>query len=195
MKQLIFGAFLAIAAGPVVALEPAPATPDLAPLRQAAGDFAEKLRGELIAALKAGGPAGAIGVCKEAAPAIAETVSEARGVVLRRTSLKTRNPANAPDEWELATLKAFLARKAAGEDIARLEAWRLEGEGADARLRFMKAIPTAEMCLQCHGTAIAPEVKAALAESYPQDRATGFSAGDIRGAFSITAPAGDKSKR
>ena len=50
----------------------------------------------------------------------------------------------------------------------------------------MKAIPTGGLCLQCHGTAIAPPVAEKLAELYPGDKATGFEQGDLRGAFVIT---------
>ena len=43
-----------------------------------------------------------------------------------------------------------------------------------------------KLCLGCHGKSIAPEVKAKLAELYPEDKATGFSEGDLRGAFVVT---------
>ena len=52
----------------------------------------------------------------------------------------------------------------------------------------MKAIPTGELCLVCHGTQIAPQVLEKLDALYPRDEARGFSAGDIRGAFTITQP-------
>jgi hypothetical protein len=53
----------------------------------------------------------------------------------------------------------------------------------------MKAIPTAEKpCLACHGKEIAPKVAARLAELYPEDAATGYSAGEIRGAFTLSRP-------
>jgi hypothetical protein len=52
----------------------------------------------------------------------------------------------------------------------------------------MKAIPTAKVCLACHGSAITPEVTAALDEAYPQDQARGYAEGDIRGAFSLSKP-------
>ena len=52
--------------------------------------------------------------------------------------------------------------------------------------RYMKAIPTGALCLNCHGTTLAPEVAAKLHELYPADAATGFNAGDLRGAFTIT---------
>jgi hypothetical protein len=55
--------------------------------------------------------------------------------------------------------------------------------------RYMKAIPTGEMCTQCYGRTIAPGVQAKLSDLYPQDHATGFLLGDLRGAVSITWPA------
>ena len=55
----------------------------------------------------------------------------------------------------------------------------------------MKAIPTGAVCLNCHGTKIAPEVSQALAGLYPEDRATGFNEGDIRGAFVVTRKISD----
>jgi len=49
----------------------------------------------------------------------------------------------------------------------------------------MKAIPTGGGCLLCHGTNLSPEIGQALADLYPEDRATGFTEGDIRGAFVV----------
>ncbi len=53
--------------------------------------------------------------------------------------------------------------------------------------RCMKAIPTAELCVTCHGSNLDPAIAATLAEFYPADRATRFAVGDIRGAFDRTA--------
>jgi hypothetical protein len=47
----------------------------------------------------------------------------------------------------------------------------------------MKAIPTSAVCLECHGATLASGAHDVLAELYPEDCATGFSEGDIRGAF------------
>ncbi len=56
----------------------------------------------------------------------------------------------------------------------------------DGQFRFAKAIKVAPVCLNCHGQTIAPEVKQALNEHYPNDLATGYRLGDLRGIFSIT---------
>lgn len=151
--------------------------------------FATQLKGELVAAMKAGGPTNAISVCKDKAPAIAASLSEQSGWDVARTSLKTRNPNNAPDDWERAVMEQFEADKAAGKDPKTLaKAEVVEADGGKT-FRFMKAIPTGEVCLACHGgDNVKPEVEAKLAELYPQDTARGFSVGDIRGAFTLSKP-------
>jgi hypothetical protein len=154
--------------------------------RAAGAAYQDKLRAQLIGAMKTGGPILALDVCKEAAPAIAREVSAQSGADVRRTSLKPRNPNSAPDAWEQATLLQFNARQAAGEDPATMEtsAWV---DGPTGRsFRYMKAIPMADACKQCHGSPLAPEVVAKLADAYPQDRATGYAPGEIRGALTVT---------
>lgn len=45
-------------------------------------------------------------------------------------------------------------------------------------------------CVMCHGPSeqILPEVKSALVDRYPQDQATGFEIGELRGWFWIELP-------
>ena len=84
-------------------------------------------------------------------------------------------------------LEDFEQQKAAGKDISSL-AWSetVEVDGKQ-EFRFMKAIPTAPVCLNCHGTDLSPDVSRILADLYPMDRATGYREGDIRGAFVVTS--------
>ena len=89
--------------------------------REAIKSFAGALQEQLMSAMAAGGPTAAIEVCKIVAPDIAAEASEERGWRIGRTSLKLRNPANAPDAWELAVLRDFEARSAAGEDPAGID--------------------------------------------------------------------------
>jgi hypothetical protein len=39
------------------------------------------------------------------------------------------------------------------------------------------------LCLTCHGSNLDADIAASIAERYPEDRATGFEAGDLRGVF------------
>ena len=109
------------------------------------------------------------------------------GLLLSRVSLKNRNPANLPNEWQIAVLEGFEQQKAAGKDISSLvwsETVEIDGK---QEFRFMKAIPTGPVCLNCHGTNLSPDVSRILADLYPMDRATGYREGDIRGAFVATS--------
>jgi hypothetical protein len=155
--------------------------------KMAIKDFFASLKGELVQAMKAGGPVNAIHVCNTRAQTITEVKSQEHGLHIARTSLKVRNPVNAPDEWEAATLKEFEERKAAGEPVAEIvKAEVVTGSDGRKRFRLMKAIPTGKVCLTCHGTDLAPEVSAKLDALYPNDRARGFKLGDIRGAFTVS---------
>ena len=149
-------------------------------------EFMQQLKGELQKGMQEGGPVNAISVCKDRAPAIAAALGERHGLDIGRTSLRVRNPANTPDVWEKGVLEDFEQRKLAGEDPAGMEYYTAAEQADRTLFRYMKAIPTAELCVACHGAEIPPDVAAKLEELYPQDKARGFRPGDIRGAFTIT---------
>ncbi len=142
--------------------------------------FGRQLQGELQQAMAEGGPLQAVAVCHLRAPAIADELSEETGFQLARVSLKHRNPERGqPSDWQREVLEIFERRLAAGASAGEL-AFSSTAEG---EYRFMKAIPTAPLCLTCHGTAIEPRLQADLTALYPQDLATGYQAGELRGAF------------
>lgn len=156
--------------------------------RTVAKAFFGELKGELEGAMKAGGPVNAITVCNHKAPEIAKRHSEAKGWSLGRTSLKLRNPSNAPDAWERRVMELFEQRKAAGEQPDQLEYAEIIETGGKREFRFMKAIPTAEVCTKCHGAQVPADVEVKLQALYPTDKARGYQAGDLRGAFTIRQP-------
>jgi hypothetical protein len=153
------------------------------------GAFFKELKGELVKGMQEGGPVAAIGVCNSRAPAIAMKHSESTGWDVGRTSLRLRNPSNAPDAWETQVLREFEQRRATGEDPETLAYSEVVEEGGEEYFRFMKAIvmPPAEKmpCLMCHGENIDPMTAAKLDELYPQDNARGYKAGQVRGAFTL----------
>jgi hypothetical protein len=154
--------------------------------RAAIGAFASALQAELKNAMQQGGPVNAIAVCNTTAMPITAEVSSEQGLMLSRVSLKNRNPANAPNDWQKEILESFENRKAAGEELATIAWSEVAAIDGKQQFRFMKAIPTGALCLQCHGSNMSPEVSARLAELYPGDKATGYTEGDIRGAFVVT---------
>lgn len=179
-----------------IALTPLPAVaaksgvpPEVAASREVAHKFGSALVDALKQATESGGPINAIVICHDKASQIATELSGQLGMLVGRTSLKLRNPANAPDNWESAVLKQFEARKAQGESIDKLEFFAvIEDDKGQQNFRYMKAIPTAKLCLNCHGETISAEMDAKLKELYPNDAARGFKEGDLRGAFTLAKP-------
>ena len=148
-------------------------------------EFAGQLKAELVKAMQASGPVNAIDVCHIQAPSIATRLSEQYQIDISRTSLKIRNPDNKADVWEREVLLQFEQRKQAGEQIDELEYSEIQQAKGETVLRYMKAIPTQSICLVCHGANINDAVQNQINKLYPDDQATGFNEGDIRGAFTI----------
>lgn len=142
--------------------------------------FAATLKKALMSAVEQGGLTNGIDVCQSEAPKIAASLST-DGWKIGRTSLKVRNTNNEPDQWEQGVLEQFEARTSAGEDITTLVASKHDADG----FRLMKAIPTGQLCMACHGSSVDQKTLEKINEVYPKDEATGFSAGDLRGAFSV----------
>jgi hypothetical protein len=149
--------------------------------------FTKNLQGELQGAMKSGGPVNAISTCNLTAPKIAEEASSAENMHLSRVSLKNRNPNNGVEagSWQENVLQQFAERKAAGEDPMQIDYTSTKLVDGTETYVYMKAIPTPDLCLNCHGSELKPEVQAKLTELYPDDKAVGYEVGDLRGAFLI----------
>ena len=155
-----------------------------------AGSVPPKLLSVLTAEIQRSGPEGAIAVCRDEAPRLAQAASQETGWNVRRVSLRQRNPKAVPDSWERAALEDFDRRAAAGEKPATLERAELVQEGGRAVYRYMRALPTAELCLSCHGAPerLSPAVTSQLKTLYPDDKAVSYAVGQIRGAMTIRKP-------
>ena len=159
--------------------------------RQAAGQLIQELGAQLRAELAKGGPDGAVSVCKTIAPELAGRISRDKGWRVSRVSLKVRNPLlGSPDAWEQRVLSEFDRRVAAGEKAETLEFGEVVEEPAGRYYRYMKAIPVQPLCLTCHGSpdAVPASVQERLRTEYPQDRATGYSVGQVRGGVTVKRP-------
>lgn len=159
--------------------------------RAAVADFAKRLVGQLKQTMGSQGPAVAISVCRDVAPQIAGELSRANGWRVTRVSDKPRNPLlGMADAWELEVLASFKARAEKGEALPTMSHAEVVSEGGRAYFRYMQAIGTPPLCLTCHGAAgqLPDSIKAALQADYPYDQASGYKAGELRGAFSIKQP-------
>lgn len=136
------------------------------------------LFGELSMAMADNGAAGAIEVCSSRAPEIARETAEQRGVRIGRTSWKLRNPKNTPPVWAELLLDERPEKIVTTADRS-------------GRLGVIAPIKLSSACVQCHGPreTLEAAVVEELDRRYPEDRATGFAAGDLRGWFWIEVPA------
>ena len=167
------------------------ADPDLDRAKAAAQAFSGRLRGRLQAAMQTGGPTAAVEVCQAEAPAIADAVMAEHGVRLGRVALpgRHRNAGQAAEGWQLATLEAFQQAVLAGAPAAEQVSVIREDLPEGVALRVMRGIATEPGCLACHGMQLAPQVREAIATHYPDDAATGFVVGDLRGGLWVEVPA------
>ena len=141
------------------------------------------LSGELRAALGRGGVPEAIQYCHAAALPITDSIAAVYGATIRRTTLKPRNPANAPRGYETTVLAGY--QDVSDQGQALQPQVYVEGN----QVHFYAPIMTQDMCLKCHGTpgeTIAESDWALIQERYPNDLAHGYGAGEWRGMWSIT---------
>ena len=159
----------------------------------AAGDSAamslvRTLGGRLNAHLAAGGPAEAIAFCADEAQTLTDSVSAALGPGwhVKRTTVQTRNPGNAPDSLEAEALRYF---RAAAEEEMELPPHYVQAT-PDGDYRYYMPLQLGHMCLQCHGPreSLEPAVRQVLDTRYPADQATGYGQGDFRGLVRVTVP-------
>lgn len=136
-----------------------------------------RLSGRLMSAIEKDGPAASVEICRSQAPAIAEQVKREFGVNIGRTSFRLRNSMNPPPDWA----RGFVADRVDSPKFITLP---------DDTLGVLLPIRLQTKCVLCHGPKdqIADDVQAALNLHYPNDEATGFQEGDLRGWFWVEAP-------
>lgn len=159
--------------------------------RQKALPVLPKVVGLMQETVAAKGAMEAIPVCKDKAPQLLKEQADKTGWSMRRVSLKTRNAdRGTPDAWEARQLADFNIRAANGEKAETLEQGEVVSENSKQVYRYIRAIPVGPVCVSCHGApeAIESGLRAELNRNYPNDHATGYTVGQIRGALSVKRP-------
>ncbi len=187
--------FTAVANGEIRITFVDPAAPEAVAIRQAgeaaSAMVATRLVTELTAALGAGGPEKAVDICHtKALPLTNEPLPGLPQVTaVKRTSLRLRNPVNAPDAAERAALDHIASLVADGKPAPAVLVQKVETVGvAEPEWRLYRSVGVQAACLACHGApeAQTPALRALLRERYPQDAATGYAVGDWRGLIRVT---------
>lgn len=134
----------------------------------------QKLSGRLMEAMGQGGAESAISICKSEAIELTQQIGDEYGLSIGRTGVRLRNSNNQAPSW---------AKPLTDEKLAEPKFVTLSN-GSSAALLPIKLQP---QCVMCHGPEdqIAPSIKNRLASLYPNDAATGFEVGELRGWFWI----------
>jgi hypothetical protein len=158
---------------------------------EVAKGFLKELGEAMTRHMTKGGPTEAIKVCAELAPEIAGRLSREHGWRVTRVGTRVRNPLlGMPDAWEQKVLAEFAERAEKGEAFPGMTRSEVVMEPDGQYYRFMKPIALQPQCLLCHGPSdqIPEEIRNVLKRQYPFDTATGYKAGELRGAVSIKQP-------
>ena len=143
-------------------------------------DAQATFKSNLMNAMKESGPVGALGFCNQEASTIAATLSEKHKVVVRRVSSKNRNPENAPSNNEINVLNRFQ------KNIDNGTSGSLVTSTGDVT-SYYQPIMVGAPCITCHGKKdeMVPELVAVIDSLYPNDKATGYAIGELRGTWVV----------
>ncbi|MEO1938116.1 MAG: DUF3365 domain-containing protein [Sulfurimonas sp.] len=135
--------------------------------------------------MKKGGPLDALNFCSNEAYSLTESVNKKlpQGVHVKRVSLKYRSPANQPKADEAKVLQAMESLKDANVVLPKHFVEKVD----EKVYKFYKPLVINKgVCLKCHGDVQNKKLKSTIEKRYPNDKATGYKMGDLRGAIVVT---------
>ena len=149
---------------------------------QIVNDAQAHFKTNLMNAMNEMGPVGAISFCNLEADSITNSISHKHGVLVKRVSAKNRNPANVASNNENVILASFQEKLNNGDIPSASLLTSIDG-----RSTYYAPIIVGAPCLNCHGKTeqMLPELVATIDSRYPNDKAKGYSAGDLRGAWVV----------
>jgi len=149
------------------------------------------LFGELVpklqTAMKSGGPEKAITVCKEVAQTTTlHTSKNFPDLTITRISDRARNPINQADSADKSVLNDWETLIKKGQPLPEATVKVSDHQSAI----YYKPIMVGEVCLKCHGdpSTFTDGLSQQLKSLYPEDQATGYKLGELRGAFRVELP-------
>jgi hypothetical protein len=138
---------------------------------------------ELMKSLQQGGVKNAVSYCHLQTSPLIDSLSKTYTVAISRVSDKYRNPDNKPGDLDITVLEAYQKQLAEGRELqAHLEMT------ADEVVFYSPILILNPACLQCHGEpglTMEQENFDFIKSKYPEDLATGYKLGDLRGIWKI----------
>jgi len=147
----------------------------IAEAKKGAKTLSKTLKRRLVGAMQEGGPEAALSACAADAQSITAGAAAPR-LRVGRSTLRLRNPKNAgAPTWVNEWLTKTGERKTEG--LKGLE------EVVEGTARVLVPLTASSLCLACHGDTKTHtnQMKELLASQYPEDKATGYQSGDLRG--------------
>lgn len=155
--------------------------------KRVAAALLSELKSRLLKRIGEKGLASALTFCSIEGLPLTKSLAQrqGKGIRIKRTSLKYRNPKNAPDALDAGMLRWFEKQR---QSTSRLPTNRVI-RTADY-YRYYQPLTIGGMCLGCHGdkTQIAAPVKAVLLQRFPRDLAVGYKLNDFRGLIRVDIP-------
>lgn len=136
--------------------------------------------------MKAGGPMAAAKFCTTEAYTLTASIDEKYGkdIEVKRISLKERNPANLPQGEEKIIMESLDNLQKNG---VVLPPYLVARVNKDTYKFYKPLVINKQVCLKCHGDiGKNQQLSQYLEKTYPHDKATGYSMGDLRGAVVVT---------
>jgi hypothetical protein len=138
------------------------------------------LLANVMQAMKEGGPVNAVSFCNVHAMPLTDSLAEEYNCLIQRVSDKYRNPANIPTVTDLEILSGMSTANAMKPLIV----------SEDGHTVYYKPIKIGmPACLKCHGSKekdIDSKTLEIIRQKYPEDLATDYKEGDLRGLWKIT---------
>ncbi len=135
-------------------------------------------------ALQTGGVENAIEFCNLNAMPLVDSLNKHLDTRIRRVTFKARNQGDLPDSIESAILKAYAFQST--DSVPKTSNVQSMD---DKTFLFTKPIIVENaLCLTCHGeigNGMAQETDDYIKSLYPEDQASGYQIGDLRGMWSI----------
>lgn len=142
------------------------------------------LSGELKSQIVEGGPIHAIPFCNEQAIPLTDSLASSYNAKIERVAVDYRNPRNRAVGFDTDVYMSYSAQLSDGKMVKP----KLHSN-EDGQTVFYAPIVLKAQCVVCHGEPIeeiSEETLVKISELYPDDLATGFSEGDLRGLWKIT---------
>ena len=151
--------------------------------KQISSNLSSALLVKLSSEIQEHGITDAIKYCSVHALPLTDSISNAEKVVISRVSHKNRNPLNAANNEEMELIKKYITQIENGTSLLPTVV-----EKEKRHIYYSPIVISMPTCLKCHGkpdTDIDVPVLNTLNALYPEDKATGFEMGQLRGLFKV----------